>query len=110
MTTFLGSALYAGLRFRGRSQFPQAAESCTGAGVLARDGRDAYASFMARADCPTCAGSGWKVVERTTAGAQALAADKPGASAGEPKMVWAIPCDCTANDRAERVLSRARVP
>src|SRR5271163_3981635 len=65
---------------------------------------------MARADCPICQGSGWKVVERTTAGAQALAADKPGASTGEPKMVWAIPCDCTASDRAERVLSRARVP
>jgi DNA replication protein DnaC len=65
---------------------------------------------MARADCPICQGSGWKVVERTTAGAQALAADKPGASTGEPKMVWAIPCDCTASDRAERVLSRTRVP
>ena len=25
-------------------------------------------------------------------------------------MVWAIPCDCTTGDRAERVLARARVP
>src|SRR5580658_5507574 len=65
---------------------------------------------MAQVDCPICQGSGWKVVERTTAGAQALAADKPGPAIGEPKMVWAIPCDCTASDRAERVLSRARVP
>jgi DNA replication protein DnaC len=68
---------------------------------------------MARADCPICQGSGWKVVERTTEGAQALAAAesaRPGSSAGEPKMVWAVPCDCTAGDRAERVLARSRVP
>lgn len=25
-------------------------------------------------------------------------------------MVWAVPCDCTARDRTERVLARARVP
>ena len=53
------------------------------------------------------------VVERTTAGAQALASAetaRPGASAGEPKMVWAVPCDCTAGDRSERALARARVP
>ncbi len=76
--------------------------------VLARDRRDAYASFMARADCPTCAGSGWKVVERTTVGAQALAADKPGASAGDPKMVWAVPCDCTEPNRRRSALAKAR--
>jgi len=49
-------------------------------------------------------------VERTTEGAQALAADRPGAGAGEPKMVWAVPCDCTTGDRTERALQRARVP
>jgi DNA replication protein DnaC len=65
---------------------------------------------MARADCPTCQGSGWKVVERTTEGARPLSADKPGASIGEPKMVWAVPCDCTTGDRTERALARARVP
>jgi DNA replication protein DnaC len=65
---------------------------------------------MAQADCPICQGSGWKVVERNTEGAQALSADKPGAGAGEPKMVWAVPCDCTAGDRTERALARARVP
>jgi len=65
---------------------------------------------MARVDCPNCEGSGWKVVERTTVGAQALAADRPGAGAGEPKMVWAVPCDCTTGDRTERALQRARVP
>jgi DNA replication protein DnaC len=65
---------------------------------------------MARADCPICQGSGWKVVERTTAGAKALAADRSGSAAGEPKMVWAVPCDCTTADRAGHVLGRARVP
>jgi DNA replication protein DnaC len=68
---------------------------------------------MARADCPNCQGSGWKVVERTTEGAQALASAesaRPGASAGKPKMVWAVPCDCTTADRPERALARARVP
>ena len=79
-------------------------------GVLARGGRDAYSCKMARADCPHCEGSGWKVVERTTEGAQALAADRPSAGAGEPKMVWAVPCDCTTGDRSERALQRSRVP
>jgi DNA replication protein DnaC len=65
---------------------------------------------MARPDCPNCQGSGWKVVERTTEGARPLSADKPGASVGEPKMVWAVPCDCTTGDRTERALARARVP
>ena len=50
------------------------------------------------------------MVQRTTEGAQALAADRPGAGAGEPKMVWAVPCDCTTGDKTERALQRARVP
>jgi DNA replication protein DnaC len=70
----------------------------------------AYSSEMARTDCPICQGSGWRVVERATTGALALAADKPGPSMGEPKTVWAIPCDCTVDDRAGRTLVRARVP
>jgi DNA replication protein DnaC len=68
---------------------------------------------MARADCPICQGSGWRVVERTAEGAQALASaetSRPGSAAGEPKMVWAVPCDCTTGDRTERALARARVP
>jgi DNA replication protein DnaC len=68
---------------------------------------------MARPDCPTCGGTGWKIVERNTANAQPLAsADsaRPGASAGEPKMVWAVPCECTLGDRTDRLLARARVP
>jgi DNA replication protein DnaC len=66
---------------------------------------------MARADCPTCHGSGWKIVERNANGAQALSADKPGASAaGDPKLVWAVPCDCVSGDHSERALAKARVP
>jgi DNA replication protein DnaC len=68
---------------------------------------------MARPDCPTCGGTGWKVVERTTEGAQALAspeAGRPGSAGGEPKMVWAVPCDCTRGDRTDRALARAHVP
>ncbi|MGA8555483.1 MAG: ATP-binding protein [Candidatus Acidiferrales bacterium] len=65
---------------------------------------------MAQLDCPYCEGSGWKVVERNTAGAKALAADRPGSGTGEPKMLWAVPCDCTSGDRTERALQRARVP
>jgi DNA replication protein DnaC len=65
---------------------------------------------MARADCPLCQGSGWKVVERTTEGAQAVSADRLGAGPADPKMVWAVPCDCTSGDRTDRILARARVP
>ena len=68
---------------------------------------------MARADCPICQGSGWRVVERTAEGAQALASaetSRAGSAAGEPKMVWAVPCDCTTGDRTARALARARVP
>jgi DNA replication protein DnaC len=34
----------------------------------------------------------------------------PGSSTGEPKMVWAVPCDCVAGDKSTRALQRARVP
>lgn len=81
--------------------------------MLARRARRAYSFCMARTDCPVCQGSGWKVVERTTKGAQALASAetaRPGAASGEPKMVWAVPCDCTMGDRTERLLARARIP
>jgi DNA replication protein DnaC len=53
------------------------------------------------------------VVERSAEGAQALASGetaRPGAAAGEPKTVWAVPCDCTVGDKTERVLAKARVP
>jgi DNA replication protein DnaC len=66
---------------------------------------------MARPDCPDCGGSGWKVVERSRQGAYPLAAEAPsGAAAVEPKMVWAVPCDCTATNRSGRALLESRVP
>lgn len=78
--------------------------------MLALLARGIYSFTMARADCPHCQGSGWKIVERTAEGAQALSRDKPGPSLGDPKMVWAVPCDCTVDGRSERALARARVP
>ena len=69
-----------------------------------------YSSFMARPDCPLCQGSGWKIVERGSSGALAVSMDSPGPTAGEPKMVWAVPCDCVAGDRSSRALQSARVP
>jgi DNA replication protein DnaC len=65
---------------------------------------------MARADCSDCQGSGWKVVERTAPGAQPLAADRPGSGIGEPKMVWAVRCDCTKSDEPDRAFARTRIP
>jgi len=51
------------------------------------------------------------VVERTAQGAQPVATDRPGSlSQGEPKLVWAIPCDCTKTDQPDRALARARIP
>jgi DNA replication protein DnaC len=90
--------------------FTQVTDLCTGASALARRGERTYAGWMARADCTMCGGSGWKVVKRTTEGAQALSTDRPGTSAGDPKMVWAVPCDCTEGNRAERALAKSRVP
>ena len=49
-------------------------------------------------------------MERETPGAQALASDRPGASSGPPKTLFAVPCDCTTDDRVGRTLARARVP
>jgi DNA replication protein DnaC len=93
-----------------RKKFPHR-KNYAQASALALSCRRAYSSIMAQPDCPQCQGSGWKVVERTEKGAQPLAADKPGSvSQGEPKMVWAVACDCTTGDRTERALQRARVP
>ena len=75
---------------------------------------------MARPDCPHCQGSGWKVVERSGARVETLAAAAAEAerdlSSGDPnhspqaKTVWAVPCDCTAGDRSEREFARVRIP
>lgn len=75
---------------------------------------------MARSDCPTCEGSGWKVVDRPAEDSQAVAAaaDDSGravssrgqSSPDQSKIVWAVPCDCTYGDRSEREFARARIP
>ena len=39
-----------------------------------------------------------------------MAADRPGSGVGEPKMVWAVPCDCTKSEQPDRALARARIP
>jgi len=49
-------------------------------------------------------------VDRTAPGASAIASDRPGSSTGAPNTKWAIPCDCTTDDRAGRTLGRARIP
>jgi DNA replication protein DnaC len=46
---------------------------------------------MARADCPDCAGTGWKLLE-------------------QPEGRVAVRCACTAADRVQRALARARIP
>jgi DNA replication protein DnaC len=49
---------------------------------------------MAKPDCPLCGGTGWKTVQGET----------------NRKQVWAVPCDCTGQDRVSRALARARIP
>ena len=53
------------------------------------------------------------MVERAIDGARAPAAadqEPIPAASGEPKIVWAVPCDCTVGNRAERSVARARIP
>lgn len=49
---------------------------------------------MAREDCPLCRGTGWKVVARKE---------------GPPGAI-AVPCECGMEQRAEKVMERARIP
>ncbi|HEU5410797.1 MAG TPA: ATP-binding protein [Candidatus Acidoferrales bacterium] len=69
---------------------------------------------MAKADCPQCSGTGWRVVENPgNRQARPFApsnAARSGSAAGEPKTVWAVPCECTEIDRQSRILERARLP
>jgi DNA replication protein DnaC len=53
-----------------------------------------YAVGMALEDCPLCKGTGWKLVPR------------PGSVEGSV----AAACDCGMNERAARVVERARIP
>ncbi len=70
---------------------------------------------MAQSDCPLCSGTGWRLVERVDANqkAERVVQRKDvvcGASAAAPKFTWAVPCDCTGEDRTSRALDRARIP
>jgi DNA replication protein DnaC len=70
---------------------------------------------MADPQCPLCGGTGWRIVERVDANQRAERVVQrknatPGASAGPPKLSWAIPCECSESSRASRSLARARIP
>jgi DNA replication protein DnaC len=70
---------------------------------------------MARPDCPLCGGTGWRLVERVDANEPAERVverknARPGVSLDPPKLTWAVPCECTGNDRAAKVLVRAHIP
>jgi DNA replication protein DnaC len=79
-------------------EFPQDAQGCTG-GRLAPRERAAYACLVAKVDCPQCSGTGWKVV----------AGNERGAAAGKPQ-VFAVPCECGAEERTAKTIERARIP
>src|SRR5260221_40696 len=70
---------------------------------------------MAQPDCPLCSGTGWRLVERVDANEPAERVverknARPGASVADPKLTWAVPCDCTGNNRLARTHARARIP
>jgi DNA replication protein DnaC len=70
---------------------------------------------MARSDCSVCGGTGWRLVDRIDANERAERVVErknatPGASASAPRFTWAVPCECTGNDRVSRALTRARIP
>jgi DNA replication protein DnaC len=63
---------------------------------------------MARPDCPVCNGSGWKTVARPENNPEVQ--PSAAAASAEPKNFWAVPCECTMDDRASRIFTRARIP
>jgi DNA replication protein DnaC len=67
---------------------------------------------MALENCPLCQGTGWKLVPRErpgdAPGKPVASFDRPGAAQADPKV--AVPCSCGAQERAERVFERARIP
>jgi DNA replication protein DnaC len=70
---------------------------------------------MARPDCPLCGGTGWQIVDRVDANVPAERVVKrsdvrPGASTAAPKLTWAVPCECTGENRATAAIARARIP
>jgi DNA replication protein DnaC len=91
---------------------------------LAEPNPYAYAHLMAKPDCPLCGGTGWKTVEQvpeeeklargSREKAREISSPSSSAAAGareeNRKRVWAVPCDCTGQDRAARTLARTRIP
>ncbi|MGH9774852.1 MAG: ATP-binding protein [Candidatus Acidiferrales bacterium] len=60
---------------------------------------------MARADCPLCSGTGWRIVE--SGGAETA----PGAGvSAQLARREAVLCDCAAAERPQHALERARIP
>jgi DNA replication protein DnaC len=72
----------------------------------------AYAGVMAQPDCKLCGGTGWKTVEQLAEEEKPkrVSWDKPIPGTNTARHVWAVPCDCTGNDRAARIVARARIP
>ena len=74
----------------------------------------AYAAYMARPDCPLCSGTGWQTVDRVAVdertGRRVFEGKAHRRSLDAPKLIWAVPCDCTGTDRAAQALVRARIP
>lgn len=79
-------------------RYPQHAQACTGR-LLALCNRRAYAGDMAKSDCPQCNGTGWKMVARA----------EQGSAVGKPP-VFAVPCECTADERTGHLLASSRIP
>jgi len=69
---------------------------------------------MAREDCPLCRGTGWKLISRDEAGgnrdATLVSMDKPAFAQGTPRLSYAVACECGMEERAEKVMERARIP
>jgi DNA replication protein DnaC len=67
---------------------------------------------MAKPDCTLCGGTGWKTVERLAEEEKPKRVSwiKPTSDPDVMRRVWAVPCDCTDSDRAERTMARARIP
>jgi DNA replication protein DnaC len=65
---------------------------------------------MALENCPFCRGTGWKLVtaNQPNLNQELASLDKPEFAQGAPKV--AVPCDCTMEQRASRVMERACIP
>jgi DNA replication protein DnaC len=59
---------------------------------------------MARKDCSQCGGTGWRTLALAAAAGVGRPADHP------PQGKEAVLCDCTEENREERLLAAARLP